>query len=186
VYDDLNNIFGRIYDTSGGGSLSAEFEIDQPTIGGILPAVAATADGGFIVTWYRFLNGNYDIVARRYNSDGVAMQSFTVNRLTDGDQVWPTVAVSGANAFFAWTDLTPRPSDPDPPSVRGQVMSLTTPPDFNDDARADILWRNDSGALAEWFMKGTAIVGTATPTFGGAAVTPDGSWTVQAKPTDFA
>ena len=48
--------------------------------------------------------------------------------------------------------------------------------DFNGDARADILWRNDNGAMAEWFMKGTAIVGTATPSSGGAAVTPDASW----------
>jgi VCBS repeat protein len=181
VYDDLNNIFGRIYDTSGGGSLSAEFEIDQPTIGGILPAVAATADGGFIVTWYRFLNGNYDIVARRYNSDGVAMQSFTVNRLTDGDQVWPTVAVSGANAFFAWTDLTPRPGDPDPPSVRGQVMSLTTPPDFNDNGVSDILWRSASGGLVAWDMNRIgAIGGSGFVTYGGVVTAPDASYSIAA------
>jgi probable HAF family extracellular repeat protein len=58
--------------------------------------------------------------------------------------------------------------------------------DFNGDARADILWRNDNGSMAEWFMNGTTIVRTATPSFGGAAVTPDASFTVQAKPTDFA
>jgi hypothetical protein len=58
--------------------------------------------------------------------------------------------------------------------------------DFNGDARTDILWRNDSGALAEWLMKGTSIIGSFTPTSGGSAVAPDASWQVQAKPTDFA
>jgi serralysin len=57
--------------------------------------------------------------------------------------------------------------------------------DFNDDARADILWRNDNGALAEWFMKGTTIAGSTAPTSGGAVVSPDASWQTQAKPTDF-
>lgn len=220
---------------------------------------------------------------------------FTVNTLTNGDQESPTLAVSGTNAFFAWTDFASRPADTSPDSVRGQVMTLTTPPDLNDngvsdilwrsasgglvawdmsrsgaiggsgfvtyggvvtapdasysiaaisdfsgdgkadvlwrntqgsliewlmngsvitqssyvtaggtpvnpdpswsfigagdfngDARADILWRNDNGSIAEWFMKGSAIVGTATPSSGGAAVTPDAGWTVQAKPTDYA
>jgi microcystin-dependent protein len=58
--------------------------------------------------------------------------------------------------------------------------------DFNLDARADILWRNDSGAMAEWFMNGTTIIGSTAPTVGGVAVSLDASWQTQAKPTDFA
>ena len=57
--------------------------------------------------------------------------------------------------------------------------------DFNDDARADILWRNDNGSMAEWFMKGTAIIGSGAPTAGGATISLDPSWQTQAKPTDY-
>jgi len=31
--------------------------------------------------------------------------------------------------------------------------------DFNGDGNSDILWPNDSGAMAEWFMQGTTIIG---------------------------
>src|SRR5262249_51359862 len=58
--------------------------------------------------------------------------------------------------------------------------------DFNGDARTDILWRSDSGDLAEWLMKGTTIISSFAPPAGGSAVAPDTTWQVQAKPTDFA
>jgi hypothetical protein len=58
--------------------------------------------------------------------------------------------------------------------------------DFNGDGKSDILWRNDSGAVAEWLTNGTAISQVVTPTAGGAPVSPDPSWTTQAKPTVFA
>ncbi len=55
--------------------------------------------------------------------------------------------------------------------------------DFNGDGNSDILWRNDSGALAEWLMNGTTIMKSLTPTSSGVAISPDASWTPQAKPT---
>ena len=58
--------------------------------------------------------------------------------------------------------------------------------DFNSDGMADILWRNDSGALADWQMNGTSIVGSSTPNSGGTPLAPDSSWQVQARPTVFA
>jgi FG-GAP-like repeat len=175
------DIFGRIYDTSGPG-LSAEFEIDQPGNFDFLPAIAATSDGGFLVTWTRILDGNYDVLGRRYNSDGTAMgQQFTVNRLTDSGQDYSTVAISGANAFFNWTDIASRPNDASPTSVRGQMMSLTTPPDFNDNGISDILWRNDAGQLALWDINsGGAIAGSGFLTAGGSVVSPGASWSVGA------
>ena len=57
--------------------------------------------------------------------------------------------------------------------------------DFNGDGNADILWRSDSGALAEWLMNGSTISQSITPTSGGAAANPDASWSTQAKPTNF-
>jgi hypothetical protein len=44
--------------------------------------------------------------------------------------------------------------------------------DFNGDGKSDILWRNNSGAVAEWNMNGTAIA-SAGAVAGGAVVTAD-------------
>jgi hypothetical protein len=58
--------------------------------------------------------------------------------------------------------------------------------DFNGDGRSDVLWRNDSGAMTEWLMSGATIMSTVTPSSGGASVSPDSSWSTQAKPAIFA
>jgi ELWxxDGT repeat protein len=55
--------------------------------------------------------------------------------------------------------------------------------DFNGDSNADILWRNNNGALAEWLMNGNAVAQSLAPTSNGAMVSPDASWSTQAKPT---
>ena len=57
--------------------------------------------------------------------------------------------------------------------------------DFNGDGQSDILWRSDSGGLAEWMMRGTSIMSSVTPNVGGLSVTPDGTWSTQTKPTNF-
>lgn len=57
--------------------------------------------------------------------------------------------------------------------------------DFNGDGSSDILWRNDNGAMAEWLMNGNVIMQSVTPNYGGTAVSPDATWTTQAKPTNF-
>jgi ELWxxDGT repeat protein len=55
--------------------------------------------------------------------------------------------------------------------------------DFNGDASSDILWRNDNGTLSEWLMNGSTIVSSVQPSSNGNAITPDTSWSAQAKPT---
>ena len=65
-------------------------------------------------------------------------------------------------------------------------IGFTPPPvvnDLNGDSNADILWRNDNGAMAEWLMNGTAIMQSVTPTSGALPISPDNTWTTQAKPT---
>jgi VCBS repeat protein len=187
IYTDFDRMFGRIYD-SRDGSLSAEFAVDQPNPRDSNPAVAATADGGFFVAWHTLVGSVVDVLARRYNSDGQPMgQQFIVNPppiITGGD-LDAALAVSGANALFAWVDTQARAGDPSPNGVRGRVMSLTTQPDFNDNGVSDVLWRNDNGTLAAWDMNRNGAIGSSSELkFGGVAIRPDASWTV-AGITDF-
>ena len=60
------------------------------------------------------------------------------------------------------------------------TLSTTTfaPSDFNGGGVSDVLWRNSNGSLAEWFMDGSTISSTATPTYQGSAVSPGASWSV--------
>ncbi len=131
----------------------------DPTSGG----VAVRPDASWSVAGVGDFNadGNADILWRR--SDGTLAMW-----LMNGS----TIASSGSITFGG------QPANPDP---SWHVVEIG---DFNGDARTDILWRNDSGATAEWFMKGTTIVGSTTPT-AGSAISLDASWTLQAKPTNF-
>jgi ELWxxDGT repeat protein len=54
--------------------------------------------------------------------------------------------------------------------------------DFNGDGNSDILWRNDSGAMSEWLMNGTAVMQSVVPSANGVAAMPDASWSPQARP----
>jgi len=50
--------------------------------------------------------------------------------------------------------------------------------DFNNDGKADILWRGPNGALAEWLMNGSSVIGSGYVNVNGAVVAPDASWSV--------
>ena len=50
--------------------------------------------------------------------------------------------------------------------------------DFNGDGYSDIVWRQSSGALALWDMKGSTVASSSTVTSQGSAIAPDASWTV--------
>jgi hypothetical protein len=51
--------------------------------------------------------------------------------------------------------------------------------DFNNDGKADMLWRQSAtGSLAIWHMNGSAIVGSGAITLNGNTITPDASWSI--------
>ena len=56
--------------------------------------------------------------------------------------------------------------------------------DFNGGGNADIIWRNSSGALAEWAMNGAAITSANPVTYQGQTASPSG-WNIQGAPTDL-
>jgi len=108
-------------------------------------------------------DGNSDILWR--NSNG----SLAV-WLMNGSTITSSATVTFGGAAIA-------------PNASWHVVEIG---DFSGDGSTDILWRNDSGAMAEWLMNGATVVASVTPSSGGAAVMPDSTWTTQAKPTNFA
>jgi hypothetical protein len=170
VYTDPNDIFGRIWDplTPGGVFLSDEFQIDNPGGSAFNPAVAATADGGFIVVWNDFIGGAsvYDVQVHRFDAHGVSYGDiFTVNTLTDMSQFDPTIATSGSNVVIAWQDFAAHATDPDPTGVRAQLFTTAAFDydsagigDLDGNGRVDILFQNDTGNVAVWQTNGNGAV----------------------------
>jgi hypothetical protein len=44
---------------------------------------------------------------------------------------------------------------------------------------------NDNGSMAEWLMNGSTILQSVTPAAGSNAISPDATWSTQARPTNF-
>ncbi len=66
------------------------------------------------------------------------------------------------------------------PVAPGPSWHIVDVADFSGEGKADILWRNDSGTVVQWIMNGAQITSSNVLT------SPDLSWGVQNKPTDFA
>jgi hypothetical protein len=93
-------IFGRRYDAAG-APLGAEFSISTSTLfEPAHPTVATFPSGDFVVAWQR-RNATDEIVARRFNSSGVAQGAeFQVNSYTTGDQQFPALAADASGRFI--------------------------------------------------------------------------------------
>ena len=108
-YASSSNIFARRYDSTG-APLSGELRVNTFTLlTQRYPAVAADADGDFVVTWDSRDQdgdsaGNYGVFARRYTSDGAAAGGeFQVNVYTAGGQFFSAVAAADSGGFVvAW------------------------------------------------------------------------------------
>ena len=118
-------IHARRY-ASDGTALSSEFQVNTYTTGyQVQPAVAARADGGFVVVWesagsYGTDTSNSSVQGQRYASDGTAEGSeFQVNSYTTGGQSVPAVASTAAGDFVV-TWASPGPGDPFSDSVQAQ------------------------------------------------------------------
>jgi hypothetical protein len=95
-----DGIFARRF-SSAGAPLTAEFQINESTIGVQRgPSVAAAADGDFFVTWHSLDASLYGIFARRFSSDGTSLGSeFQVNTYITNDQRYPSVTATPAGEF---------------------------------------------------------------------------------------
>ena len=98
---DGYGVFARRCDAAG-QPLGSEFQVNQFTIDyQVGPAIAAAADGSFVVVWRSNQDGTSGgVFARRYDSSGQALESeFQVNSYTSSDQDSPAVAAAADGAF---------------------------------------------------------------------------------------
>jgi hypothetical protein len=102
------DIYARLYQGSGTPS-GNEFLVNTDSNPCSSPAVAAAADGSFLVAWTAqdLLNPNnsMDIHARTFTSAGSGGAAFYVNSHLYGDQYVPRISVLGLDYLVTWTSL---------------------------------------------------------------------------------
>ena len=109
---------------------------------------------------------DYTVAASNTDVASLAVTQVNLNGATIQDVV-------GNNANLSLSGLTQSG-----PQIDITMPAAVVPNDFNGDGMSDMLWRNSNGTLAEWFMDGSAISSSATPTYQGSAVSPAASWSV--------
>jgi hypothetical protein len=102
-------VFGQRFNASG-ARVGAEFRVNSFTTSLQRdPAVAADANGNFVVVWTssRDADGSYGVFAQRFNSSGAPQgPEFRVNSYTTGNQSFSAVASdAGGNFVVVWTSL---------------------------------------------------------------------------------
>jgi hypothetical protein len=151
-----------------GSPAGPQFRVDDSAVDDPgRPAVAAIADGGFVVVWESSGSGGSDtsgwsVQARRFAADGdPAGAQFQVNSYTTGAQAGPDVAASGDGGFVVvWSSDGSDGGDTSSLSVQGQrfsgdgspagaqfqVNSRTT----NHQTSAAVASDSDGGFLVAW------------------------------------
>jgi hypothetical protein len=114
-------IFGRRFSSSG-AFLGVEFQVNSVTTGYEgYPAIAADADGDFVVSWHGWgAEYSYEVFARRFDSAGNAQgDEFQVNTHTADDQYRTELAMSSGGAFIIVWDSNRQDSPGYPINNRG-------------------------------------------------------------------
>ncbi len=106
---DAYGVFGRRY-TSAGAPVGGEFQVNTHTTSTqTQPAVAAAADGDFVVVWNSFYQDGSDtgVFGQRFTSAGAAVGGeFQVNTYTTDAQYSPQVAADADGDFVVvWPSL---------------------------------------------------------------------------------
>jgi hypothetical protein len=125
----------------------------SPTSGGSV----VSPDASWSMAGSGDFNGDGDADLLWRNSNGTLAEWFM-----NGSTI-----TSGASPTFGGSPVSP-----------DSTWNVTGIGDLNGDGDADMLWRNNNGALVEWLMNGSTISASASPTFGGSPVSPDSTWNV--------
>jgi len=168
LYNDFNldpggDIIAQLYNAA--GSPIGFIQVDVSANDDSLPAVAAFADGGFVVTWARNLGGgNVDISAYTFNSGGSAVSgNFSVDS-TLGAQTAPAAAgLAGGNFVEVWEDAPShgvyfRRFTSAGVAVDASRVAIDTIGSVNSDIHVVAL--NDGGFAVAYTDNGWAISGT--------------------------
>jgi S-layer homology domain len=106
VWNDITSaqIRGRRF-ASDGTPLGADFQVSTSTPDYVhYPFVASDPSGNFAVVWRVSVDGNLDVIARRFDSHGAPLgNEFTVNAFTLGDQRPWGIAMSKTGLVVTWT-----------------------------------------------------------------------------------
>ncbi len=102
------DIYAQRY-SSDGSSLGTNFKVndDQGSVSQNYPSIASDGSGNFIITWYDGRNGNSDIYAQCYSSDGSLLgTNFKVNDdQGSASQYYPAIAADcNGNFMIVWYD----------------------------------------------------------------------------------
>ncbi len=107
---DNPDIYAQRYDASG-NALGTNFQVndDTGTSEQSHPSVSIDTNGNFVICWQDKRNGDWDIYAQRYHSDGTSWgANYLVNQRPDvpNPNQWdPSIAVSNDRIVFSWVDM---------------------------------------------------------------------------------
>ncbi|MBI5806643.1 Ig-like domain-containing protein [candidate division TA06 bacterium] len=96
------DIYAQLFD-SAGTAVGGNFLVEDGGSSGYNPNVAAS-DSGFMITWYDYRNGNADIYAQLYKTNGDTIGGNF--RVDDGssEQYQPTIASNDSGFVITWYD----------------------------------------------------------------------------------
>jgi len=104
----IPDIYAQRY-SSDGSALGTNFKVnDQGSVDNWYISISADGNGNFVITWADFRNGDADIYAQRYSSDGSALgTNFKVNDdLGNAEQGSPSISIDGnGNFVITWDDF---------------------------------------------------------------------------------
>jgi hypothetical protein len=100
-----NGVYAQVIDSTG-VFVDTNFKVSD--VYGYEPSVSVSTSGGFVVTWYDYRDGNYNIYAQKYNTDySPDSTNYKVNNELEGmstSQWNSNVATDGNNIIFTWQD----------------------------------------------------------------------------------
>jgi hypothetical protein len=130
------DVFARIYDAQA-KALTSETKVNTNRLVNAKPAVAAAADGGFVIAWNAKKDRSgpddpdasrgWDICSRAFHANGQPRGGEVfVNTYTLGDQYVPKMAVYGNDIFVVWSSMG---QDGSWEGVFGRVLKSNGQPD---------------------------------------------------------
>ena len=107
-FENSVDVYGKIY-SAGGLPSGGEFLVNTATNVCGNPTAAATADGGFVVTWMEkdvvTISNSWDVLARPFSSVGTGGTTRHINTQLFGDQLAPQISTIGTDSLVVWTSM---------------------------------------------------------------------------------